>query len=95
MLNIALKQAVTDEDGLTRYQKVGFDFTLTDFGGVLPTVGDVIVPPAGGRNPTKVSVYVVEQRFFRPSGAFGPSVSLVVSERPGTREESHLIVGGG
>lgn len=95
MLNISLKTTVTDEDGIMRYQKVGFDFTLTDFGGVLPAVGDVIVPPAGGRNPEKVTVYTVEQRFFRPGAPFGTSASLVVSERPGTREESHLIVGGG
>lgn len=95
MFHVSLVKTVTDQDGVTRYCKAGPTFTLAELGGVLPAVGDVIVPPTGGRNPEKVTVYTVEQRFFRPGAPFGTSASLAVSERLGTREESHPICGGG
>jgi hypothetical protein len=69
---------------------------LADFGGVLPEKGDVIVPWQD-RDQTEHTLFVVEDRYFRPPGSSAHSINvgLVVTERPGMKGEAHLIEGGG
>jgi len=88
-------RSVDGEDG---YWHAGYDFTLSDFGGVLPNVGDKIAPYLEGvREITRHTVYTVESRFFRPAGspAQFANVGLVVTERDAEAFEEHLITGGG
>ncbi|WP_143271633.1 hypothetical protein [Bradyrhizobium mercantei] len=97
-LNIRLFRRGRSSDGIDGYWQVGYDFTLSDFGGVLPNVGDMIAPSIeGAREIEKHKVYTVESRFFRPAGSPHQfiNVGLVVSERNASKEEEHLIVGGG
>lgn len=85
-------------DGTDGYWHAGYDYTLSDFGGVLPNIGDMIAPYlAGVREVTKHKVYTVESRFFRPAGTHAQfsNVGLVVTERDAKEEEEHLITGGG
>jgi hypothetical protein len=96
-LNIVLferKLSAAGEDG---YWRNGYEFTLSDFGGVLPIKGDLIAPPIGSPDPTEYPLFTVVDRFFRPAGSKAQfvNVGLVVTERKGKKEEAHLIVGGG
>jgi hypothetical protein len=97
-LNIRLFKRGRSAMGEDGYWHAGYDYTLSEFGGVLPNVGDNIVPFLSGIvDATEHKVYTVESRFFRP--ADNPnhfiSVGLVVTERDGEAFEQHLIVGGG
>lgn len=97
-LNIVLFQRGQSADGTDGYWRVGYEYSLSDFGGVLPEKGDVIVPNlASIYEATKYKVYTVESRFFRPAETKNHfiNVGLVVTERDGKEEEQHLIVGGG
>lgn len=97
-LNIRLFTRGRSSDGIDGYWQVGYDFVLSDFGGVLPNVGDAIAPYIGDvREIEKHKVYTVQSRFFRPAGSPHQfiNVGLVVSERNAGEEEEHLIVGGG
>ena len=97
-LNIRLFKRGRSSDGTDGYWHVGYDYALSDFGGVLPNVGDMIAPSLEGiRDVTKHKVYTVESRFFRPAGSPHQfiNVGLVVSERDASSEEEHLIMGGG
>lgn len=97
-LNIRLFRRGRSSDGTDGYWQVGYDFALSDFGGVLPSVGDIISPSVEGvREIQKHKVYTVESRFFRPAGSPHQfiNVGLVVSEREASKEEEHLIFGGG
>jgi hypothetical protein len=88
------KVSAAGEDG---YWRVGYEFSLSDFGGILPAKGDLIVPPIGSPDPTEYPLFTVVDRFFRPAGSKAQfvSVGLVVTERKAKKEEAHLIVGGG
>jgi hypothetical protein len=85
-------------EGTDGYWHAGYDFTLSDFGGVLPNVGDLIAPYLEGvREVTRHQIYTVESRFFRPAGTAAQftNVGLVVTERDAEEVEEHLIMGGG
>jgi hypothetical protein len=95
--NIVLFQrgrSATGEDG---YWRVGYEYTLSEFGGLLPQKGDTIVPMQGDLDVTKHTVYEVEGRLFRPAGSPNSfiNVALIVTERIARKEEQHLILGGG
>ncbi len=97
-LNIVLFKRGRSTDGTDGHWRIGHEYGLSDFGGVLPDVGDVVVPYLKGiRDATEYKVYVVESRFFRPAETEAQfiNVGLVVAERDGKKEEQHLIVGGG
>jgi hypothetical protein len=96
-LNIALFRRGRNADGEDGYWRVGYDFVLPEFGGVLPQKGDVIVPYLGIQKPEDYTLYVVEERFFRPPGSEHQfiNVGLVVTERRGASHEGHLLMGGG
>lgn len=97
-LNIVLFRRGRSADGADGYWRVGHEYSLSDFGGALPDVGDVIAPYLKGiLDATEHRVYTVESRFFRPAADEHQfiNVGLVVTERDGEKEEQHLIVGGG
>lgn len=97
-LNIVLFRKSRSADGVDGYWRVGHEYSLSDFGGVLPDRGDVIVPYLKDvRDPEAHPVYTVEKRFFRPAETENHfiNVGLVVTERPGLEEECHLLFGGG
>jgi|HubBroStandDraft_3_1064219.scaffolds.fasta_scaffold1116694_1 hypothetical protein len=96
-LYIALFERKLSGAGEDGYLRLDYDFSLSDFGGILPTKGDLIVPPIGSPDPTKYPLFTVVDRFFRPAGSkvLFTTVALVVTEREGKKEEAHLIVGGG
>ena len=97
-LNIRLYRRGRSTDETDGYWQVGYDFTLSDFAGVLPGVGDTIVPfVAGVREVTQHKFYVVQERVFRPPGTHNQfvNVALIVTERNGVPEDEHLITGGG
>jgi hypothetical protein len=97
-LNIVLFRRGRSVDGTDGYWRTGHEYSLSDFGGVLPDVGDVVVPYLKDiRDATEYKVYTVESRFFRPDETQKHfiNVALVVTERDGKKEEQHLIVGGG
>ena len=94
-LHITLYRRGKSTEGIDGYLKVDV-YKLSDFGGILPQKGDVIVPWQD-RDQTEHTLFVVEDRHFRPPGSSAHSidVGLVVTERPGLKEEAHLIEGGG
>jgi hypothetical protein len=94
-LHITLYRRGQSSEGVDGYLKVD-SCMLSDLGGVLPEKGDVIVPWQD-RDQTEQTLFVVEDRYFRPPGSSAHfiNVGLVVAERPGLKEEALLIVGGG
>ncbi len=67
------------------------EFNLADFGGQLPTRGDVIFPPDGSAGATGL-VWEVVSRAFDPGRGFdaaGP-VHILVRERAPTELEARL-----
>lgn len=97
-LHIRLYKAGRSDDGENGYWQTGYDFKLSEFGGALPNIGDVIVPFAAGiRDVTKLKAFQVEGSLFRPAGTHAQfcNVALIVTERNVEQEEEHLITGGG
>lgn len=79
------------------YESDGLSYTLEQFGGTVPAIGDSIVDPGvlSGQNrlrPENRRILEIRQRFFLPDSASGAArVSLVVEERSGRPEELNLL----
>ena len=91
--NVAFRLLFEDEDG--NIKDTEHDYGLEDFGGIPPSVGDLIVDPwvEGGldrRKPENRKIMVVEKRYIQPRSDPGPDgttsedvyyVNLVVRSR--------------
>ena len=83
------------EDGT--YSDLKLDFSLSDFNGVLPTPGDLIVDPGvvSGRDrsaPENRTVYEVVSRYFFPvADETWRYVALVCRERYGQTFEADIV----
>lgn len=88
------------------FQRVGEDiedtsetYELTELGGEIPQVGDLIINPLGPRtymerkDPSRREVHEVKTRYFRPGVYDGPDkyVVLVVETRAATTAEIEFL----
>lgn len=84
------------EDAHGAIEDAQLDYDLSDFGGVIPSAGDVIfspwVDPAGVRGQIEArAMWMVQRRVFNPRDMGGDYVVLVVRERPLTEGEAGLM----
>ena len=76
---------------------LGHQFSLSDFGGTLPAIGESIVSPWADGNadrqvPSNRRVWEVCDRHFLPQAVPGqPLVALIVKERPAADGERRLL----
>ncbi|HEV7229392.1 hypothetical protein [Brevundimonas sp.] len=78
----------------TKYE----DYGIENFGGVVPSVGDIIVSPgvtrgADRNDPDNRTLYVVKERYWLPStGEKDPvRLGLVVATRTGMMKEVNVL----
>ena len=96
MTEIAFRLYTRNEHG--ELEDMRHEFNLSDFGGIAPVLGDLIVDPGviGGMDRLRYdnrTVYRVKERYFLP-GKGSPDIVwivLVVEDRCGDREESSLF----
>ena len=80
------------------FELLGESYSLADFGGILPAVGDLIpsigVPAGKDRNViANREVYVVQRRYFAipPTEDYGATIYLLVQIRSAEEREANLI----
>lgn len=83
-------------DGRIEYNREGY--SISDFGGTLPDVGDLIVDQflAKGSDLDQSASYTVKEvkrRYFHPQTdpKHGPRIRLIVESRQGEEEEHEAI----
>jgi len=74
----------------------GQEYELSELGGQLPDVGDLIVDPGvlegqDRRNPENRSVYEVKARYFQPRVSGNVFITMLVEERRGRRGEEEIL----
>lgn len=77
------------------FERNGPNYSLADFGGIVPAVGDVIVDPgvAHGENrllPENRNLLMVTARYILPDDQ-RPAINLVVRDRIGNPHEMSVL----
>jgi hypothetical protein len=78
------------------YDREGY--SIEEFGGVVPAIGDLIVYPgvpadSDRRDPASHTLYEVTRRYFKPAASenYGPRIVLVVQSRLGEKSEGDIL----